>query len=118
MTDDAQRLALAKVCFPGYSAIPITWWYTQEYDNTRDYVWAIKDGPFQIRSVKVPDYLDDLAAVYDAEDKLDGYMMLKYTDILLSITGGAAGSFGHIHASARQRVEALLKVFNKWDDSK
>lgn len=64
----------------------------------------------------IADCLKDLNAIHDLENLLDGYMMLKYTTILRDVVGGEGGSFSHIHASAAQRGEALLKTFGKWID--
>ena len=58
--------------------------------------------------IKIPDYANDLNAMHEAENGLDGFLMLKYTTELLKITGGKGGCFSHIRATARQRSEAFI----------
>ncbi len=64
----------------------------------------------------IPFYAGSLDAMHGAEDSLDGYMMLKYTDCLLALTGGAAGSFSHIHADAPTRARTFLETFGQWEE--
>lgn len=65
----------------------------------------------------VPDYLSDLNAVHELEKKLlasqhDAYMW-HLTD---SVRHESEMGFVEIHATARQRCEALLRTIGKWKD--
>jgi hypothetical protein len=63
----------------------------------------------------VPDYAKSLDAMHEAEQSLDGYMMLKYaTELMFASNGpGTAGSFSHVHADAETRAKAFLLTVGK-----
>ncbi len=65
----------------------------------------------------VPDYLNDLNAMHEAEALLDRHEAKLFEEKLFNILESEVmhtGEFALIHASAAQRAEALLKALNLW----
>lgn len=72
-----------------------------------------------------PDFTGDLNEMHEAESTLPYNMHgPEFTELLLKIVIRdhdpacvfSRGSFAHVHASARQRAEAFLRVLKKWED--
>ena len=81
-------------------------------------VW--KDGSFGGGSL--PDYLNDLNAMHEAEKIMDRHQKNRYLNILHSIClpddcDELEDDFGWCTATASQRAEAFLKTFSLWKDS-
>jgi len=98
MKPKEQRIAIAEFC--GHKDI-----------NNRIYV-IVND----VIVWRVPNYLNDLNAMHEAEEVLGGpsdYKWAGYCNFLSDVCG-EMGS--RIHASAEQRAEALLKTIGKWKD--
>lgn len=69
----------------------------------------------------VPDYVNDLNAIHEAESKLmEGRSSCKlfwdYCEYLREIVPADFGTDTVIHATAAQRCEALLKTLGLWKD--
>jgi len=101
MTPENQRIAIAEAC---------GW-----YDLVKQDVSLF--GKLEPESQKtfeldVPDYLDDLNAMHEAEKTLgDPQLWEEYGDNLER----AMGEVGWIyHATASQRAEAFLRTLNLW----
>ena len=128
MSPEAQRIAIAKAC--GFSDIrlrnrlEIGEYFDQLWECL---VWRDRDecgsgGPTWGR--KIPDYLDDLNAIHDAEMILSPEQSTRYAEFILDILeiptpfiGTARCAFLTGHAIATQRAEAFLKTLNLWDDT-
>ena len=104
MTTEAQQIAIAEAC---------------GYERRLDGYWREKG---MVGSCGIPDYLNDLNAMHEAEKFLDEMPNIHgpgvgicsaievYEDMLL-------GMCDHpIRATAAQRCEAFLKTLNKWID--
>ncbi len=94
MTPEAQRIAIAEAC---------GWTDTQ-----------IIDGKYG--QTDVPDYLNDLNAMHEAEQVLFGrndWSSCKYDEYL-----DVATSSWKWNATASQRAEAFLRTIGKWEESK
>lgn len=92
MSPEKQREAIAIIC--GYEQRPDGYW--REVG--------------MIGSCGIPDYLNSLDAMHEAEKFLPSAEACRnYSDILDD------GNGGHF-ATAAQRAEAFLKTFNKWED--
>ena len=104
MTEDRQRIAIAEAC--GYVLKHCkyhkkTSWHTE--------------GGFCMAEHALPDYLNDLNAMHEAEMPLGEFESTVYYDTLIYITGSQrAATF----ATASQRAEAFLKTIGKWEDEK
>lgn len=95
-TDEQMRVAIAKAC--GWNGIA-------PYHN---------NGPLWGKSPAgtlnaLPDYLNSLDAMHEAEKALTRYQQsVTYSDNLMKIVG--YHTFDSAHATARQRAEAFLRV--------
>jgi hypothetical protein len=97
MTPDQQRIAIAEAC--GWTDIR-----AQKIGNDRD-SWGTKDG----QRNRIPDYLNDLNAMHEAEKVLRN----QFSTIEESYWRNLAHVQPHpIYATAAQRVEAFLRTLN------
>ena len=106
MTPEKQRIAIAKVCG----------WKLVEDDPNYEPYWEDPKGNM-IAKVgsrnRLPNYLNDLNAMHEAEKKLIGSRQkVTYLDELMKILGYP--TFDSVHATAAQRAEAFLKTLNLW----
>ena len=108
MTPEAQRIAIAEAC--GFTRIA----------NGRlnpDDLW----GDTQSARERVPDYLNELNAMHEAEKVLTPEQCWKYTLALAVATKAEINSdsdWRDFHAistaTAAQRAEAFLRTIGKW----
>lgn len=122
MSPDQQRIAIAEAC--GWEDLQIN------LDSPSGYIGKHKGIPCYMHSVpyqgydkagshrsdyghKVPDYLNDLNAMHDAEKVLVKMpeKRITYAHYLMNATCKDWASF---HASAAQRAEAFLKTLKLW----
>lgn len=115
MSPEAQQIAIAEAC--GFETL-----YAPLKDSK---VWVRREGDMQYRSC--PDYLNDLNAAHTAEmslsdtsprldkngqpEKSDRARFREQLCVVALMNGGP------IHATAAQRVEALLRTKGLWVDS-
>jgi hypothetical protein len=100
MNTEAQRIAIAEAC--GYSR--------QESDS----VWFDSPNDGQIYVEDLPDYLNDLNAMHEAESWLkndDPHAFSCYLSDLFESHGCDA-----IHLASCQRAEDFLKTLNLWKE--
>ena len=71
----------------------------------------------QKRCEWLPDYLNDLNAMHEAEKVLDYNQMNRYQNIELS-RFVHTGTTWICSATAAQRAEAFLRTLEKWEDDK
>lgn len=107
MTPEAQRIAIAEACGYKKRATP----------GVYDFMWApghiskLADGWWEDKISNVmgenclPDYLNDLNAVHEAEKILKGLDIHEYDQLLADMPHGDKWSW---HATAAQRCEAFL----------
>lgn len=136
MSPEAQRIAIAEVC--GWTCIehrdhsikgPGKW--LSGMNPKPDEIVAVVDGEtLEVRKPTemdygwedLPDYLNDLNAMHEAEKVLfamDGFIQneghrTRYLDNLLKICRG--GFHAGIHATAAQRAEAFLRSIGQWNN--
>lgn len=74
---------------------------------------------------QIPDYLDDLNAMHEAEETLDTIQHLMFYQEMVHILDtnedgshryGACLYWETMHATASQRCEAFLKATDRWQD--
>lgn len=65
---------------------------------------------------KIPEYLNDLNAMHEAEKCLSTSERVVYYGTLWGLVGGNK-KFSVINATAEQRAEAFLKTIGKWEES-
>jgi hypothetical protein len=101
MTPEQQRIAIAEAC--GWNYI----------DSKTIYPRGIKDGV----TLELPDYLNDLNAMHDAEkgwfDRHDLAALDTYDEYLHEATSGWKWN-----ATASERAEAFLRTIGKWKECK
>ena len=105
MTPEQQRIAIAEACGKWHSGWP------HEYMSQAD------------RLRHIPDYLNDLNAMHEAE-KVLGACWPTYCEHLLEIvepeprTLEICHRWNLLHATATQRAEAFLRTIGKWEEAK
>lgn len=121
MNPDKQRAAIAEYCgwkdVRGHMGIPPENGRLFPYPEHHEEDWRLK--PFR----GIPDYLNDLNAMHEAERQLliEGDYWGIYCDRLLDIvvkTGGYGYTAAdmYVHATAKKRAEAFLKTIGKWEE--
>lgn len=119
MSPDQQRIAIAEAC--GWTDLHIGTW-----TRWLNALMGIAPGDKNERHVRVPDYLNDLNAMHEAEEKIMSH--IGYCRNLLEvvvpgtkgvIVGLHAGyGMSILHATAAQRAEAFLRTIGKWEEEK
>ena len=102
MTPEQQRIAIAKAC-------RVETWQGDCPDDS-----LTKEGKH------LPDYLNDLNAMHEAEKLILNYdagSHGRYIDHLIDVCGKRKDETWHLaifHATASQRAEAFLRTLNLW----
>lgn len=124
MTPEAQRIAIAEAC--GWRM------GTETVEHIDGYQWTETRKFWTSPTRKIyslPDYLNDLNAVHEAESQsFDTAQREDFACRLLNIVTGEEfqrGDFVSItgvgfiltHATASQRAEAFLRTIGKWENS-
>lgn len=69
----------------------------------------------------IPDYLNDLNAMHEAEKMLTEHQWDEYERVLRLVCDGCSYYEGAgkelLHATAAQRAEAFLKTIDKWENN-
>jgi hypothetical protein len=105
-----QRIAIAEAC--GFS--PKT--------DRHKPMWVTPDGRTLVTMPDhLPDYLNDLNAMHEAEKMLDARQLYNYENELarlcnLTVATSMTSAF-RWHATAAQRAEAFLKTLNLWKEN-
>ena len=103
MTDEQINIRIAEAC---------GWFFM--YDS-----WHYPNGA---EAITIPDYLNDLNAMHEAEKILKDDQNLDYSEHLENTTVISMGTNYHcylqrlISATARQRAEAFLRTLGKWEE--
>ncbi len=95
MTPESQRIAIAEACG-----------WTKKTNNTMRPMWH---NPKGVPIGFIPDYLNDLNAMHEAEKILTEYQDREYRSHLILATGS-----GEHRATATQRAEEFLRTLNIW----
>ncbi len=102
------RIALARIQFPEKAKQPIEYWFTQEDDYTKDWVFIEKINKWSSRCTRLPDYLNDLNAVREIEEIIvQQDLFEKYKKELSKTTNKKF----IILTTAEQRCKAILKTY-------
>lgn len=116
MTDDQQRIEIAE--FTGRNG----WWCPQCKKLVSEYALGYQNRHANCTesAMQTPDYLNDLNAMHEAEKTLiDASVRYDYLSTLDSVVGHPKeATFAAVHATARQRAEALLRTIGKWQEDK
>ncbi len=106
MSPGAQRIAIGEAC---------GWEFRREFTNARGEPtkeWT-KVGVGTSCVWDLPDYLNDLNAMHEAEKVLlkDVHLYLDYVSRLSKMVGG---NYDAVFATAAQRAEAFMKTLGLW----
>jgi hypothetical protein len=109
MNNEKQRIAIAEACGWKPGRCPCgeelcDAWKTPTGDN-----WEY-----------VPDYLNDLNAMHEAEKTLNELQLVAYSDKLYDLAvehQRKTGKWCYLSMSASQRAEAFLRTIGKWEEA-
>ena len=103
MNQELQRIKIAEAC--GWTEI------------SQRCMWGLPKGAYDTGREDclkhLPDYLNDLNAMHEAEKVLKGEQWVKYVRL---IGGATQEEKGRCHATAAQRSEAFLRTLNLWEE--
>jgi hypothetical protein len=105
MNKELQRIAIAEAC--GYKDVT-----TRITEGTFKVITGFKNHNFD---EEIPDYLNDLNAMHEAEKTLDDDLDLDYSENLEIVAGARWGANNYRSATAAQRAEAFLRTLNLWE---
>lgn len=110
MKPEEQRIAIAKAC--GWTDIDL--FQLRKGDDKPWYTWGAAPDNWHGEDCApwLPDFLNDLNAMHEAEKFLiERLLEMEYRETL----GDIVGQYQCIwHATASQRAEAFLKTLNLW----
>ena len=105
MTKEAQRIAIAEAC---------------GWKRVKTYKFGKRQRLSFIHDDELPDYLNDLNAMYEAEQSIPKHLQNRYIDHLNAIQWREVTNefirFKEARATAAQRSEAFLKTIGKWNE--
>ena len=114
MTNEQINTTIAEAC--GYKNVAIR--------MTEGAIRVITGFKHHTFDEEIPDYLNDLNAMHEAENVLDNDQGCDYSDELELVVKGKWGSLNYCDmqrlrsATAAQRAEAFLKTIKKWNSDK
>lgn len=111
MNKEEQRIAIAEAC--GWTEIGVIDYLCGIHPqmlNAKAYDGSSLTPPIW----EVPDYLNDLNAMHEAEKILQHYGV--FVDKLAEIMGQPRQSIMLVNATAAQRAEAFLRTLNLWEE--
>jgi hypothetical protein len=108
MTTEEQRIAIAEVC--GYTNV------RYDYANGSDTFKSWLANHPRFAGNGIPDYLNDLNAMHEAEETLTVDQLESYREVLSDLLNDDCRMGLAINATAAQRAEAFLRTIGKWRD--
>ena len=117
MSPEKQRIKIAEAC--GWRCAK----HVAEFDKIHATMCWIKPSADEWQTQELPDYLNDLNAMHEAEKVLTQDRMIDYSrhvgktvTMYLPASRAAWMDFRLIHATAAQRAKAFLKTLNLWTE--
>lgn len=114
MTNDEIRIKIAEAC---------GWTHVEKEEGGAIYGYPKTKPMFDsCRLFKIPDYLNDLNAMHEAEKALTDEQDLEYSESLEQVVGARFNSKNGEDmrrlrsATAAQRAEAFLRTLNLWEE--
>lgn len=119
MTDEEIRIAIAEAC--GYERLKGDPWKSTRTIAFIPKGWSverfIRHGEPAVYPSMLPDYLDDLNAMHEAEATLTDEQHTKFRVMLAEVVRDVRYFCRkYTSATARQRAEAFLRTLNLWKD--
>jgi len=121
MSPEAQRIAIAEACGFG-GEFSKRWILEVGMEGEDKFAFAATRNNLD---EEVPDFLNDLNAMHEAEETLSRNQRAEYWHEIIKLCNEEArglndfdrvGIFYQLHAKAAQRAEAFLRTINKWED--
>lgn len=106
MNAEAQRVAIAEAC--GWKPVKNSGYGCQIWERGNDEAFT---------AMALPNYLNDLNAMYEAEKVLTPDQCFDYNERLESLDKFADGINYAFHVTPAQRAEAFLRTINKWQNA-
>ena len=108
MNPNAQRIAIAE---------SQGWTYEPNHDPM--FPWRHRESKTVAYTTYLPDYLNDLNAMYEAEKSMTDIQQCQFCDFIFRIMNSKDGvsEFDKVHSTAAQRCEAFLKTLGLWEDA-
>jgi hypothetical protein len=110
VTEQEQRIEIAEFCGWTFHDLP------PDHNPEDRAVWVSLHG---CACKEPPDYLHDLNAMHDVEQRLTPLQKDDYGRLMRCITANKVTAhtvFGLLHSTASQRVEGVLRILRKWKD--
>ena len=110
MNKDKQRIAIAEACG----------WHVKRSATSPDQTLVSQDGHNFYAIDILPDYLNDLNAIHEAEKTLNHEQRNRYINILDAMPDDSdpvQHDFQWCCSAAEQRAEAFLRATGKWEES-
>lgn len=114
MNPEQQRVAIAEAC--GWTAredIENFWRAVDASGNMTHELWMSERN---VWSAGIPNYLNDLNAMHDAEKTLTDKAHEEFRLNLYDVIGDDSRLI--VSSTATQRAEAFLRTIGKWEESK
>lgn len=113
VSPEAQRIAIAEAC--GWNPPP------EEIGNQTHGGGRFMSSE-EWRQAHIPDYLNDLNAMHEAEKISSDNNQMKFRgeliDMMIPKYGFESACLLAIHATAAQRAEAFLRTIGKWEEAR
>jgi hypothetical protein len=114
MTPEAQTIAIAEIVFP---KLEFEGQFAGEPKDPQRAAW-FWEGSGNIGNI-LPDYLNDLNAMHEAEKVLTPDQRVAYQMALRYVTReGCASDYKLISATAAQRAKAFLRALGLWHETR
>jgi hypothetical protein len=116
MSPEAQRIAIAEAC--GFTDVRMEEWENVDIESRSIAYGTELQGTLNGERKFVPDYLNDLDAMHEAEGSLSDPAKRTYINALVLVVNESEWSkWPTAHATAAQRAEAFLRTLNLWVDA-
>jgi hypothetical protein len=111
MTPEAQRIAIAEIAYP---KLEFEGQFAGEPKDPQRAAW-FWEGSGNIGNI-LPDYLNDLNAMHEAEKVLTPEQRRKYVGIIFNLPDSECES--NTFAAASQRAKAFLRTLGLWHETR
>ncbi len=113
MNKEKQRIAIAEACGWKMHDHPDCLakkegWVSRDWET-----WVMNPSGLLVFKHDIPDYLNDLNAIHEAEKVLNNVQRERYRTELVYMHAGR-----DVFATAAQRAEAFLRTIGKWEEEK
>jgi hypothetical protein len=114
MTNEQINIAIAEAC--GWKHYHEDLWVNPDFSGD-------PDGFSELQCGDLPDYINDLNAMHEAEnhlksDEKESYWNQLYEKCDRSVFSRVEDNYKMLRATASQRAEAFLKTIGRWEGDK